>query len=96
MQKAISLHPKTVQYFPNGTSRDTYISFNHGGFQTPKLMPLKPHIKQGRFQFERLPKVIKKGGSIGGRKIYWNNGVGRDNYISVDDGGQVFNIMYLI
>ena len=89
MQKAINMHPKTVQYFANGTSRDTYIAHNHGGFQAPKSMPHRLHSKNSSFQFAPLPNIIKKGGSIGGRKIYWNNGQGRDNYISHDLGGQV-------
>lgn len=74
------LDPKRVLYKAEGTGRDTYISFNSGGFTTKNLV-----CKSGRFA------TSSRNGSASSQFAkslrYTSDGTGRDGYVTITDGG---------
>lgn len=78
---AASPHPKVPIYNENGTGRDTYISFNDGGF-AKYFAKIKP-ITRSDCPFEQSHYICKRPDLSLSKPInkYWTNGTGRDIYI---------------
>ena len=76
-----SFLPKTFNYRQDGSGRDSYISFNNGGFSTPrKTFTYSAGSASSKSQTHF--------GNPGNRTVrYSGNGTGRDTYILSDSGG---------
>ena len=79
-------NPSYVQYFPNGSGRDSYINANSGGFS--RFMPkqvLNPHyeIIKPLFPTSKYQDISKTSWTF----KYKSDGSGRDSYILQGSGG---------
>lgn len=74
-------HPKIPIYKENGTGRDTYISFNDGGF-AKHFCKIKP-ITRNNCPFELSHYEVKRPDLSLSKPInrYWVDGTGRDYYV---------------
>ena len=73
-------------YNTDGTGRDSYVSMNNGGF----TMTNSPSICAKPSTFTSPIRKRSIGGGVGspGRPVhYYQNGSGRDSYISSNHGG---------
>ena len=84
-------------YNTDGTGRDTYVSFNSGGFTDMKT----PAAAQQPGTFGQTMRVsaqhIARGGGLGspGKTIHYQvNGTGRDSYIHANHGGFSSNYQF--
>ena len=80
-----SLHPQFVKYESDGLGRDTYISFNNGGFWRSNVYNIKykqsyPYFKQTNY---------RSLGHMAAPFTYYSDGSGRDSYILKNNGGLV-------
>lgn len=77
---------KYVQYFPNGSGRDSYINANSGGFS--KFMPkqiIHPHYEI--IKPNKDSKVFRKINKTSWTFKYKSDGSGRDSYVLSGSGG---------
>lgn len=79
-------NPSYVQYFPNGSGRDSYINANSGGFS--RFMPkqvINPHyeIIKPSFPSSKYQDISKTSWTF----KYKSDGSGRDSYILQGSGG---------
>ena len=78
-------------YNTDGTGRDTYVSFNSGGFAAMKQNASAQQPGTfGKTQMRVSASHIARGGGLGspGKTIHYQvNGSGRDSYIHANHGG---------
>ena len=81
---AVSITPRTSYYRPDGSGRDTYISFDNGGCNAP--MTFHPHSATPKASAAVRPHSAVSRSSA--RSLhYYSDGSGRDKYIKQGDGG---------
>lgn len=84
---------KHNHYSTNGTGRDTYIGFNHGGNTVATFA--SPCASSGAFGFSSATNLQKAPRSPEKTSHYNLNGTGRDTYIHSNHGGFVSNYRYV-
>lgn len=77
---------KYVQYYPNGSGRDSYINANSGGFSkyVPKQV-IHPHFEI--IKPIKDPKVFRRINKTSWTFKYKSDGSGRDSYVLCGSGG---------
>lgn len=86
-----SLHPQFVKYDTDGRGRDTYISYNNGGFWKNNIYSI--HAKPS-YDFFRHPKKISYY-TDPPPFTYYSDGSGRDSYILKNNAGLKKNFVSL-
>jgi hypothetical protein len=72
-----------VLYKSNGDGRDTYISYNSGGFWKENIRPIVP-----KETFYRKPfSIYRSWGKTPPIWTYHSDGSGRDTYVCYNNGG---------
>lgn len=76
-------HSKFVLYETDGRGRDTYISYNNGGFWKDNVNYIFFNPKYGSQSSKPLQEIRKNASPC----TYYSDGSGRDSYIIANDGG---------
>ena len=91
-----SLFSRTVKtniilYKSNGQGRDTYISYNNGGFWKDKINP----VQQKEENYHKPSSIYHSWGKTPAIWTYHSDGSGRDSYVIFNNGGLMkkFNSM---
>ena len=78
-----ALHPQFTLYESDGRGRDTYISYNNGGFWKENINKILPRENYNTYRYRPFVSLSHRTAPFS----YYSDGSGRDTYILKDNSG---------